>query len=74
MQKVGSSDMTRTPIHENIFRFMNKHLASTPRQTLGVNIFQTAKTYYVFYIGAKDIKAKFFSYSPPCRGGSFVVS
>ena len=59
MRKVGSSGMATTPIHENIFRFMNKHLASTPRQILGVKIVQTAKTYYVFYIGPKEKKLKY---------------
>ena len=66
--------MTTTPRHDNLLRFVNKHRASTPKQTLGVKIVQTAKTYYVSYIGAKDKKVKVFSYSPPCQGRRFVVN
>ena len=53
---------------------MNKHRASTPRQTLGVKIVKTANTHYVLYIGGKEKKDNVFSYSPPCRGGRFVVN
>ena len=74
MRKGGSIGMTTTPRHDNLFRFMNKNRDSTPRQTLGVNIVHTENTYYVFYIGSKEKKAKVFSYSPPCRGGRFLVN
>ena len=74
MSKGESSGTTKNPIHENLFQFMNKHRAYTPRHKLGVEIAQTANTYSIFYMGSKDNKAKFFSYSPPCRGGIFVVN
>ena len=60
MRKGGSSHMIKTPIHENLFRLINKHQASTPIQTLGVSIVQTAKTSYVFFLGSKYNKTKLF--------------
>ena len=66
--------MKKNPIHENLFWFINKNQASTPRHTLGVKIVQTAKTYDVLYIGAKDKKYELFSYSLPCQGGRFLFN
>ena len=43
MSKGGSNGMTTTLIHENLFRFIKNHRASTTRQVLGFNIIQTEK-------------------------------